>query len=69
MCASHNSHPLPRKNKNFDGLAKEKALFIAWCHELFGLFLSCRQYMPCCTTKYVFKLGKNNFESVGRQVF
>jgi len=36
-----------------------------FCDEI----LFCNQYVPYCTTKYVFKLGKNNFESVGRQVF
>ncbi len=69
MCATQNSYILPRKTKNFGGLAKEEALLAACCHELFGLLLSCNQYVPCCTTKYVFRLGKNNFESVGRQVF
>jgi hypothetical protein len=62
MFMSYNSHPLPRKTKNFGGLAKEEALLACCCHELFGLLLYCNQFVPCCTTKYVFKLGKNKFD-------
>ena len=37
-------------------------LIVACCHELNCTLLYDRQFVPYCTTKYIFWLGKNKFD-------
>lgn len=39
--------------------------FVGWCHEILHTLLFRKQFVPCCTTKYIFKLGKNKFDRGG----
>ncbi|MDY0078537.1 MAG: hypothetical protein RBR87_14815, partial [Bacteroidales bacterium] len=38
------------------------------CHELYYTLLFDKQFVPYCTTKYIFWLGKNKFDRGGHRV-
>ncbi len=44
------------------GLARLEPIIVGCCHELYFTLLYNRQFVPCCTTKYIFWLGKNKFD-------
>ncbi len=39
--------------------------FVCCCHERIHTLLFRKQFVPCCTTKYIFWLGKNKFDRGG----
>ncbi|MCC7317452.1 MAG: hypothetical protein IT219_02910 [Bacteroidales bacterium] len=44
------------------GSARAEGFIIGFCHELYCTPLFDNQFVPYCTTKYIFWLGKNKFD-------
>jgi hypothetical protein len=53
--------PPPAKARR-GGLARLVAFDAGCCHELYYTLLFDIQFVPYCTTKYIFWLGKNKFD-------
>ena len=60
---SYTSLSLTSLNSNgFGGLAGVTGGIVCCCHELIHTLLFRKQFVPYCTTKYIFWLGKNKFD-------
>ncbi|MBU1368363.1 MAG: hypothetical protein KJ578_06755 [Bacteroidetes bacterium] len=51
------------RQKWLSGLIRQ---FVACMHDQSHTLLFRKQFMPCCTTKYIFWLGKNKFDRGGQ---
>jgi len=56
--------PPPHK-KVFEDLIKTLTIVINSCHAFYFSLLFRSQFVPYCTTKHIFKLGKNKFVRIG----
>jgi len=57
----HDFSPRPPQKQGCGGLARIAIFNAGCCHELYYTLLFDKQFVPCCTTKYIFWLGKNKF--------
>ncbi len=56
----------PPQKRGCGGLARLAVFDAGCCHELSYALLFDNQFVSCCTTKYIFWLGKNKFDRGGR---
>ena len=54
----------PRKNKEW-WFSWSESVIVGCCHELYYTLLFDKQFVPYCTTEYIFWLGKNKFDRGG----